>query len=185
MTLKIPNELKKNQKNMPHKLSLWRIRKMLSEKISVKEIAEKFNVDISTIERRLKMMRIERPEGKVGRPIFDGKDVNIVIQKLEQVWSIGGTDKEACLYADISPAALSNYLKNHPVISERKTALLESPKLKARQEVIKGLSNNPEFALKYLERKASNEFAIKNKVEHSADQTFVDWLLSVNESEKK
>lgn len=106
---------------------------------------------------------------KVGRPLFDGKPEKDVIQKLEMVWSIGGSDKEASFFADISPAALSDYLKKHPEISERKNALLQKPILKARQEVIKGLDNNPEFALKYLERKLPDEFSIRTKTTISGD----------------
>jgi hypothetical protein len=104
-----------------------------------------------------------------GRKIFDGKDKAITIQKLEQVWGIGGSDKEASFYADISPAALSDFLKKNPDITERKEALKNKPILKARQEVVKGLDNNPEFSLKYLERKLQDEFAIKQKIEHSGE----------------
>ena len=101
---------------------------------------------------------------KAGRKIFDGKDPKIVIAKLEQGWGIGGTDREASFFADISPAALSDYLKKHPKITERKEALLNQPILKARQEVVKGLEGNPEFSLKYLERKLSKEFAPSQRI---------------------
>jgi hypothetical protein len=39
--------------------------------------------------------------------------------------------------------------------------------LKARQEVIKGLDGDPDFSLRYLERKRKDEFAPKQQVEHS------------------
>lgn len=100
-----------------------------------------------------------------GRKIFDGKGEAFILQKLEQVWGIGGSDAEAAFYAEISPAALSDYLKKHPAITERKEALKNKPILKARQEVVKGLENNPEFSLKYLERKISKEFALRTKHE--------------------
>jgi len=103
---------------------------------------------------------------KVGRKIFDGKNEKEVIPKLEQVWSIGGTDKEACFYAEISPPALCRYLQKHPVILERKEALLQKPILKARQELVKGLDGDPELALKYLERKLPKEFAVQQRLEH-------------------
>lgn len=102
-----------------------------------------------------------------GRKLFDGKNPEIVLQQLEQVWSIGGSDKEASFYAGISPACLSDYLKNNPSIYERKIELKNKPILKARQEVIKGLDGNPEFALKFLERKMPDEFGAKQQVQHN------------------
>ena len=98
---------------------------------------------------------------KAGRKLFDGKNEKEVIPKLEQVWSIGGTDKEACFYAEISPPALCRYLQKHPAVSERKEALKQGPILKARREVVTGLTGNPEFALRYLERKLPDEFGLK------------------------
>nr|BDD45334.1 hypothetical protein 11 [Elusimicrobiota bacterium] len=106
---------------------------------------------------------------KAGRKLFDGKDYNSVLQKLEQVWSIGGTDVEAALYAEISKSALYEFLKSNPDISERKNMLKNKPILKARQEVFKGLTGNHEFALKYLERKLPNEFALRNILENKDD----------------
>ncbi len=104
-----------------------------------------------------------------GRKLFDGKDYKIVIEKLEQVWAIGGSDKEASFYANIDPSALSRFLKTHLAVSQRKDALKNKPILKARQEVVKGLDNNPEFSLKFLERKLPKEFCLKSKLEHTGD----------------
>lgn len=98
---------------------------------------------------------------KTGRKLFDGKNVKIVIQKCEEVWSIGGSDAEAAFYADISTAALSDYLKKHSDVSERKDRLKEKTILKARREVVIGLNKNPDFSMKYLERKKSAEFGSK------------------------
>jgi hypothetical protein len=106
-----------------------------------------------------------------GRKLFDGKNEQEVLQKLEQVFSIDGTDEEACVYADISPAALYAYQKKHPHFQEHKKALKNLPNLKARQELVKGLTGNPELALKYLERKLKSEFAPKAELEHSGNLT--------------
>lgn len=40
----------------------------------------------------------------------------------------------------------------------------KDPYLKARQEVIKRLQDNPDFSLKYLERKKKNEFSLRHEV---------------------
>jgi hypothetical protein len=98
---------------------------------------------------------------KTGRKLFDGKNYDEVIRKLEQVWSIGGSDEEAAFFANIAKSSLCEFLKRSPLVSERKEALKNKTILKARQEVVKGLENNPEFSLKYLERKRRNEFALK------------------------
>lgn len=99
---------------------------------------------------------------KTGRPVGRPKIVSSeVIQKLEQAFSFGCTDGEACLHAGISKALLYLYQKQHPDFLERKDLLKETTILKARTEVIKGLSNNPEFALRYLERKRKAEFGLR------------------------
>jgi len=105
----------------------------------------------------------------VGRPTLMTSDT---LNKLEEVFSIGGSDKEACFYADISHQTLYNYQQDHPEFVERKEALKERPILKARQEVVKGLNNNPEFSLKYLERKKKDEFSLKTETEHSGKVEF-------------
>jgi hypothetical protein len=92
-----------------------------------------------------------------GRKLFDGKSEEIVIQKLEEVWALDGTDAEAAFYAGISPASLSDYLKKHPDVSERKQALSQKPVLKARQAVVKNL-DDPNHAFRYLEKKRRKEF---------------------------
>jgi hypothetical protein len=103
---------------------------------------------------------------KTGRKLFDGKNKDIVIQKLERVWAIRGSDVEAAYYAGISPASLCDFLKKNPEVSERKNALKNRPVLKAKEVIINGLDNNPEFSLKYLERVKPDEFGTKSKLEH-------------------
>ena len=107
-------------------------------------------------------------KSNVGRPLFDGKDYDIVIQKLEQAWSLGCSDKDASFFSGISPAALSDFLKKNPDISERKEELKTKVVLKAKQELIKGFENNPEICLKYLERKRKDEYSTKTETDITA-----------------
>lgn len=51
-----------------------------------------------------------------------------IIAKLEYIFALGGTDKEACLYADIGLETLYNYQRNHPEFAERKALLKETPR---------------------------------------------------------
>jgi hypothetical protein len=102
---------------------------------------------------------------KVGRKLFDGKDYDIVVQKLEQAWALDCSDVEAAAYADISSAALSDFLKKNPKVSERKARLKQRPVLQARSVVIKKIqAGDAKLALQYLERKKSGEFSTMQKV---------------------
>ena len=94
----------------------------------------------------------------VGRKLFDGKDVSEVLSKLEKVFALGGSDEEACFYADISVSALHRYQSRHARFRERKNLLRQKPILRAREEVVKGIESSPEFAFKFLERKKKDEF---------------------------
>ena len=68
----------------------------------------------------------------VGRPLFDGKDEKMVVQILEQSFSIGCTDEEACMQADISPRALYYYIERNPEFLQRKELLKTKMILGAR-----------------------------------------------------
>lgn len=82
---------------------------------------------------------------------------DIVLQKLEEAFSLGCTDLEACLYANISKSTLYNYQNEHPDFLERKEELKEKPILKARTTVVNALKD-PNHAFRYLERKKRKEF---------------------------
>ena len=99
-----------------------------------------------------------------GRPLFDGKDKNLVIAKLERVFAAGGSDQIACLYAGISPDALYRYEKRYPKFRDRKVALKGSPELRARLKVNREISHNVYTAQWYLERKVPDEFSRQLKI---------------------
>ena len=69
------------------------------------------------------------PKNKGGRPPIMTDDT---IKKLEEVFALGGSDSEACFYANISKQTLYNYQKEHPVLYE----LLEKIKYKDKIEEI-------------------------------------------------
>jgi len=97
---------------------------------------------------------------KLGRPTIITPEI---ISKLEMVFAIGGTDLEACSYADISKSTLYNYQNENPDFLERKEMLKERPFIKARQTIVKAL-DNPHDAQWFLERKRKNEFAQRSEV---------------------
>ena len=101
---------------------------------------------------------------KVGRPSKIDKDV---LGKLEQAFSIGASDKQACIYANINPDTLYEYQKKNPEFAERKELLKENPILKAKFAVYKGL-DDPKLALDYLKLK-DDSFSTKVKQDITGD----------------
>ena len=104
----------------------------------------------------------ENKENKVWKPTVFTPET---LKKLEEAFAIGATDSEACFYADVSTSAFYEYQNRTEWYLERKNALKEKPILKARQEVVKWLDGNAEFALKYLERKRKSEFSLRQEIE--------------------
>ena len=107
------------------------------------------------------MTKRKAPEDKqkAGRPTVMTQDV---VNKLEQAWSMGCSDVEACLHADISKQTLYDYQAKHPEFVDRKERLKEMLVLKARTVIADALNRKDENTAKwYLERKAKNEFSTK------------------------
>lgn len=104
------------------------------------------------MENQEKPLKVKKHPG--GRPTVMTKET---IDKLEAVFSLGGTDTEACFFAGISHQTLYDYQAKNPEYLERKEALREKPILKARQTVVKALEN-PADAQWFLERKRRQEF---------------------------
>ena len=104
---------------------------------------------------------------KIGRPKTIKKET---LQKLEEVFALGGSDKEACFYAGISPSTLYNYQTENLDFLERKELLKESPILLARRTVISEMKKNPHIALKYLERRKRDEFSLKFEIKEENDK---------------
>jgi len=99
-------------------------------------------------------MGLEPSITSMARPTIFTKDV---LQKLEDAFSMGCTDEEACVLANIAPSSLYNYQKSKPEFLERKQLLHHRPILKARHTIINSLGD-PVYAFKYLERKRRQEF---------------------------
>lgn len=119
----------------------------------------------------------------IGRPTVMTPEV---VKKLEEAFALGCTDLEACLYADISKQTLYDYQKLNPSFVDRKEQLKENPILQARTSVINGLRDNPELALKFLERKKRDEFSLKTEQEVTT-QTLTEreaWLAKIREDKK-
>ncbi len=99
-------------------------------------------------------------KNKGGRPT---KMTVEILQKLESAFSIGATDRIACIHAGIVPATLYNYCKENPSFLERKELLKESPKFEALTTLNREIKKDGTLALKYLERKMKDEFGQKHE----------------------
>lgn len=94
-----------------------------------------------------------------------------VIEKLEEAFAWGCTDKEACLWADIAPATLYKYQDRHPEFVERKEALKDRPVLLARKTVVRAIERGDRtVAMQYLERKKKDEFSTKTEQDLSVKE---------------
>jgi hypothetical protein len=105
---------------------------------------------------------------KIGRPT---KFTPQTIAKLEEAFLLGCSDIEACLFADVSKTALYNYQHANPAFVDRKELLKKSPTFRARRSVINALEDDPDLALKYLERKEKAEFSTREEREVTANFT--------------
>ena len=106
----------------------------------------------------------------IGRPTVITQDV---ILKLEEAFSFGCTDLEACFYAGISKTPFYNWLAENPDFKERKEALKQWPVMVARKSVMEGCARDYKLALEYLKHKKSDEFNTKQNLN-------VDGSLNVN-----
>ena len=111
-----------------------------------------------------------------GRPT---KMTKIRLGKLREAFLWGCTDAEACLYADIHPDTLYEYQKKNPKYSEQKKTLKSNPVLIARKTVVEALKDNPQLALRYLERKRSDEFSFKQTIDQNVSEDRITGITYV------
>lgn len=114
------------------------------------------------VKKKKEKEKAKKSENKGGRPT---KMTPETVKKLEDAFSLGCSDLEACIYADITKQTLYNYQDSHPEFFDRKEMLKQKLVLKARTVVAEALKNKDENTAKwYLERKARDEFAAKQEV---------------------
>jgi len=103
----------------------------------------------------------------VGRPtVMDEQTIRI----LEDAFSVGASDKEAIFLANISSSTFYQYCKDHPEFTERKEALKDMPKYKARKNIV-GKINEGDVPVSqwYAERKAKEEFSNRTDLNVSGE----------------
>ena len=87
----------------------------------------------------------------VGRPTVMTDEA---IRKLEDAFTGGCTDLEACCYAGVSKSTLYDYCQVHPEFSERKETLKNQPVMKAKRIIDRALDDQDLMtAHKVIDRK--------------------------------
>ena len=117
-----------------------------------------------------------------GRPTIMTPEL---VNKLETAFSMGCTDLEACLFANISKQTLYNYQDKNPEFVDRKEMLKEKLILKARSVIAESLNKKDENTAKwYLERKRKDEFSAKseNEINLNIKQALVEFVDGKSES---
>lgn len=101
-------------------------------------------------------------KNSVGRPTKMTKEL---IGKLEDAFSRGYTDTQACIHANIACSTLYDYCNLYPEFSERKEELKANPVLLAKNNIYdKIVEGDKDVSKWYLERKAKDEFSTRSEV---------------------
>lgn len=87
------------------------------------------------------------------------------LQKLEEIFMVNGSDEDACFYAGISPRKLYYYQEQNPDYLQRKKALKNMPKLKAKKVLSEALDKRDKDIAKFILERTDREYSTKQKVE--------------------
>ncbi len=123
-------------------------------------------------------------EGKnqVGRPRTITPKI---IEKLEEAFKLGCTNREACFYADVAESTFYDFIKDFPEFSEKIEMWKDYEKIKARMVIHKALEEgNNDIAKWFLERKAKDEFSIKQEVTNTVTVSYEKALKQVADDDE-
>lgn len=110
----------------------------------------------------------------IGRPT---KMTAETISKLEEGFMLGFTDKEACLFSGISPNTLYEFCKENKDFGERKELLKEQIKMRAKQNIAKGIMEGEKpLSQWYLERRDRD---FKQKTDLTTDDKPIAILAAI------
>ena len=118
----------------------------------------------------------------IGRPTKMTKET---VDKLEYAFSIGCSDLEACVYADICKQTLYTYQSSNKDFLDRKELLKENPALKAREMVYSNITADIDTAKWYLERKKKSEFSPQANVKLTGDANEPVQVVYIDPDDKK
>lgn len=88
-----------------------------------------------------------------------------VLQKLREAYLLDATDEEAAEYAGISAGTLYNYQREKPEFIEQKGGWKSSVTFKAKISVAAAVENDPDLALRLLERRQKEHYSTRTETE--------------------
>jgi hypothetical protein len=139
-----------------------KIGKTTKRKVKAKDIKEAKELILATsqLENEVEGEIVKKGTDAFGRPTVMSEKVK---DKLIEAFKFGCTNVEAALYAGISEATLTRFFAKpqNQDFKDMCTSLKETPALEARVTLVKALKKSAYYALKYLERKKSDEFSIR------------------------
>lgn len=108
-----------------------------------------------------------------------------ILEKLEEGFKLGCTNREACFYAGIAESTFYDFLKDFPEFSEKIEMWKDYEKIKARMVIHKALEDgNNDIAKWFLERKAKDEFSIKQEVTNTVTVSYEKALKQVADDDE-
>lgn len=103
---------------------------------------------------------------RTGRPRKINQET---LAKLEYAYSLGCSDREAALYANIGYSTLTAYLSNNPEFKERRETLKDSMVIKALESNKKLLEDGDPIQTRwYLERRKRDEYTLSQDININA-----------------
>lgn len=91
------------------------------------------------------------------------------LSKLEYAYSLGCSDREAALYANIGYSTLTAYLSNNPDFKERRECLKDSMIIKALESNKRLLEDGDPIQTRwYLERRKREDFTLSQDININA-----------------
>lgn len=109
---------------------------------------------------------------ELGRPTIMTEDK---VKEIEGYFANGATDLEACFLANISKQTLYNYQDRNPDFVDRKEALKNMPKYKAKVNVVKEIEKGDKETSKWYLEKKDKDF--KNRTDFTSGDEALTPLL--------
>ena len=117
------------------------------------------------------MVLKKEKKNQVGRPRAITPEK---LEKLEEAFKLGCTNREACFYADVAESTFYDFLKEYPEFSDKISMWKDYEKIQARYVVHKALEKGDrDIAKWYLERKAKDEFSTKQEIDTTVNNRVV------------
>lgn len=90
-------------------------------------------------------------------------DIDEYLTNIQPYLEVGCSLYESCLHGLVPYTTVVDYQKNDEEIRKKIERMQNMHILRARESVVNGMVENPDLALKYLERKKKDEFSLRNE----------------------